>query len=334
MPGEHETFGLVALEAAACGARGRRCTTAPAARRAGALAHTFRPGDVDEPAAAIERARARRAWTGRRRALRRRATLGARVRRRARGPRGAAQAMRRMTPLATAGCAIAVAIHDVEPATFERCVLIREWLDDHGVDARDAAGDPRADLHPFSDRSPELANWLLDASRRATRSPSTASSTGARGGPARSRARSRGGRAATPRSSSGWTPRRRAQRSTPGAACSPARNRAERLRRPRLRVHAARCASTCDAASTGGRRCSRLRGAQRTPHAGAHARHEHALKRLPRPRSSAPGAALAGQLLRLDLHPADLDHTRHILAVEWVLQRARERAAVTYDDLC
>jgi hypothetical protein len=26
--------------------------------------------------------------------------------------------------------AVAVAIHDIEPATFERCALIRDWLDD------------------------------------------------------------------------------------------------------------------------------------------------------------------------------------------------------------
>jgi len=40
-------------------------------------------------------------------------------------------------------------------------------------------------------------------------------------------------------------------------------------------------------------------------------------------------------VLRLDLHPADLDHPRHIGAVEGVLQRAhrRVRHAVTYDDL-
>ena len=30
--------------------------------------------------------------------------------------------------------AIAVALHDVEPATFERCALIRDWLADCGVD--------------------------------------------------------------------------------------------------------------------------------------------------------------------------------------------------------
>ena len=41
------------------------------------------------------------------------------------------------------------------------------------------------------------------------------------------------------------------------------------------------------------------------------------------------------KLLRLDLHPADLDHPRHIGAVEGVLKRARRhvRQAVTYDDL-
>ena len=29
---------------------------------------------------------------------------------------------------------LAVALHDVEPATFERCALIRDWLSDLGVD--------------------------------------------------------------------------------------------------------------------------------------------------------------------------------------------------------
>ena len=51
--------------------------------------------------------------------------------------------------------------------------------------------------------------------------------------------------------------------------------------------------------------------------------------------AGAAGALAAGDLLRLDLHPADLDHPRHIGAVEGVLQRAhrRVRHAVTYDDL-
>ena len=58
MPGEHETFGLVALEAAACGARVVCSTTAPSGRQLGALAHTFSPGDVDGLAKAVGAARA------------------------------------------------------------------------------------------------------------------------------------------------------------------------------------------------------------------------------------------------------------------------------------
>ena len=45
MPGEHETFGLVGLEAAASGARVVCCTTAPSGRALGDLADTFAPGD-------------------------------------------------------------------------------------------------------------------------------------------------------------------------------------------------------------------------------------------------------------------------------------------------
>ena len=45
------------------------------------------------------------------------------------------------------------------------------------------------------------------------------------------------------------------------------------------------------------------------------------------------GALAAGRLLRLDLHPADLERPRHVLALEAVLRRAGRRTAVTYDDL-
>ena len=60
-----------------------------------------------------------------------------------------------------------------------------------------------------------------------------------------------------------------------------------------------------------------------------------AAKRLASPWLVRAGALGAGKLLRLDLHPADLDHPRHIGAVEGVLKRARRhiRQAVTYDDL-
>ena len=46
------------------------------------------------------------------------------------------------------------------------------------------------------------------------------------------------------------------------------------------------------------------------------------------------GALASGATLRLDLHPSDLDHPSHMLALEWVLKRAAStREAVTYEQL-
>ena len=70
-----------------------------------------------------------------------------------------------------------MSLHDVEPATFERCALIRDWLDDLGVDRVTLLVIPAPDLHPFHDRRPDLAEWLDERHGRATPSPSTASST-------------------------------------------------------------------------------------------------------------------------------------------------------------
>jgi predicted deacetylase len=59
----------------------------------------------------------------------------------------------------------AVALHDVEPATFERCAEIREWLARHGVGRVTLLAIPARDLHPLGERSPEVARWLSERRR-------------------------------------------------------------------------------------------------------------------------------------------------------------------------
>jgi glycosyltransferase involved in cell wall biosynthesis len=59
VPGAAETFGLVALEAAACAAPVVCCENAPVAAVLGDLAETFEPGDVEGLESAIRSARSR-----------------------------------------------------------------------------------------------------------------------------------------------------------------------------------------------------------------------------------------------------------------------------------
>src|ERR1019366_7255304 len=57
---------------------------------------------------------------------------------------------------------IAVALHGIEPATFEPCALIRDWLYDHGVERVTLLVIPARDLHPVGERSPEMVDWLRE----------------------------------------------------------------------------------------------------------------------------------------------------------------------------
>jgi alpha-1,6-mannosyltransferase len=59
LPGAHETFGLAALEAAACGTPVVTAETTPSASLLHGVVDTFRPGDSTDLLAAIERARHR-----------------------------------------------------------------------------------------------------------------------------------------------------------------------------------------------------------------------------------------------------------------------------------
>ncbi|MEA2293603.1 MAG: hypothetical protein QOE86_1242 [Solirubrobacteraceae bacterium] len=60
---------------------------------------------------------------------------------------------------------LAVALHDIEPATFEHCSLIREWLTDLGVERVTLCIIPAADHHPFFQRSPAMTEWLRERRR-------------------------------------------------------------------------------------------------------------------------------------------------------------------------
>jgi predicted deacetylase len=214
------------------------------------------------------------------------------------------------------GRRIAVAIHDVEPATFERCALIRDWLADHGIDRATLLVIPAPDLHPFFQRRPDLAAWLLDCRDRGDAVAQHGFQHRRAGAPRRGGAEFAGLDPEATRASiaagrrvltlAGVEPRGFV---APAYAYTPA------LRRE--------LAGGFDWWATLLRLVGRDRAAL-----------SPALSLRRSPLAVRAGAFAAGRLLRLDLHPADFDHPRHVLAVESVLRGAGRRAAVTYDDLC
>jgi predicted deacetylase len=232
---------------------------------------------------------------------------------------------------------IAVALHDVEPATYERCALIRDWLDDHGIDRVTLLVIPASDLHPFHDRSPELAEWLAERVQAGDR-----------------------------------VAQHGFQHRQVRHAASPARQAYAHIQGRDAAEFVGLDDDETRRAVAAGRRVLRLAGIdargfvapayaytaalQRTLGttfdwwAGLsrlwsdHGRRSafapaltlgtsSALKRMTSPALMRAGALVSGPLLRLDLHPADLDHPRHMGAVESVLRHAGRRTAVTYDDL-
>jgi uncharacterized protein len=215
---------------------------------------------------------------------------------------------------------IAVAIHDVEPATFERCALIRDWLADHGIDRATLLVIPAPDLHPFFQRRPDLAAWLLDCRDRGDAIAQhglqhrRAGAAGAllRGGreaefaglcDADARAGVDSGRRLL--ALAGIEPRGFV---APAYAYSPALRRA--------------LPGTFDWWAT----LLRLVGRERAAVAPALSLRRSAL-------GVRAGALAAGSLLRLDLHPADFDRPGRVLALESVLRRAAGRTPVTHDEL-
>ncbi len=224
----------------------------------------------------------------------------------------------------------------MEPTTFERCALIRDWLDDHGIAKVTLLVIPAGDLHPFGDRNPELADWLAErvaagdavaqhgfqhrrrrpvtrVQRTVSRWPGTAGAefVGLDDDEAR-RAVAAGHRLLK---LAGVQPRgfvAPAYAYTAGL---------ERALAPTFDWWASRNRLVTDQ----GRRTAVLPAL--TLGAAAPGR------RRPSPLSVRAGALCAGPLLRLDVHPADVDVRGRIAALEHVLRRAGRREAVTFDEL-
>jgi predicted deacetylase len=242
---------------------------------------------------------------------------------------------------------LAVALHDVEPATFERCVAVRAWLEDRGVDRVTLLVIPARDLHPLGERSPELVDWLAERRR--------AGDSIAQHGfqheqlrrgrwPQRLRAPARTLRAAEFAGLDGAETRRAVEAGwrlmklaglEPDGFVAPAYAYTPALRRA-LSTHFRWWAGLWG-----------LHGALAAAHGPA--KEERSWRRMapawsigaegPLERALSPvtvrtGALLAGRTLRVDLHPSHLQHPRQVRALEWALTRSvRRRTAVTYDEL-
>ncbi len=258
---------------------------------------------------------------------------------------------------------IAVALHDIEPATFERCARIRDWLDDHGVDRVTLLVIPARDLHPLGERSPEMIEWLAERRRRGDaiaqhgfqykqlRRPSA---TRRMLGSARGRQHSAefvGLDCEETRRAveAGWRVLKLAGVEPDGfVAPAYAYTRALRTtltaRGPLsvrfrwwaglLRLHRA---LSWGPAAADGPACE-TSGASEGSHqllapawdVGS----EGLMRRALSPSLIRAGSLLPGEHLRLDLHPSDLERPRHMMALERVLARAGgRRTAITYNEL-
>jgi hypothetical protein len=237
---------------------------------------------------------------------------------------------------------IAVALHDIEPATFQRCALIRDWLDDHGVDRVTLLVIPARDLHPVGERCPEMARWLAERrsagdaiAQHGFRHERMRRGALSRRVPLRAE-RTRSGEflglddgEARRAVDAGWRVLKLAG-VEPSGFVAPAYAYTPELRRalPRKfrwwaelwRLRRPRPAPGVDSPPL------------LVPAWGMDA--EGLLGRALSPPLIRLGSLIGGEVLRVDVHPADLEHPRHVMALEWALRRSgARREAITYDEL-
>lgn len=253
---------------------------------------------------------------------------------------------------------IAVALHEIEPATFERCALIRDWLSDHGVDRVTLLVIPARDLHPLGERSPEMVRWLIER-RRLGDSIAQHGFQHARLRPAswpqRALAPTRAARAGRTAEFVGLdeSETRRAVEAgwrllklagiEPDGFVAPAYAYTPALRRTLsarfrwwasvLSLHGAIALGepTVSSSATPDEEVPNRRWRHLAPTWSLGT--GRPLGRALSPALIRAGAAFAGQTLRLDLRPTDFEHANHTLALEWALAHAQRRTAVTYDEL-
>jgi len=233
---------------------------------------------------------------------------------------------------------LAVALHDIEPATFERAALIRDWLDDLGVERVTLLVIPAADMHPLSDRRPEVASWLIE---RAARGDAIAQhgfhhlqSRQARWPPhPRSAIASESpefvglGAQQTDRSLDAGRRILKLAGLEPRGFVAPAYAYTRQLRES-LQTRFAWWAGAWGLHPTGAG-APLLRWAPPIGLAAA-----GPLRRRLSPQLLRLAGRAAGATLRVDLHPLDLASASHMLALEDVIRRATpSRTCVTYDDL-
>jgi len=235
---------------------------------------------------------------------------------------------------------LAVALHDVEPGTFERCALIRDWLSDLGVDRVTLLVIPARDLHPLADRSPAIAEWLIERQRAGD---AVAQHGFEHPGSCARRLRPRlyrepaefvgldAGEAARALDAG-----RRVLKLAGIETCgfvAPAYAYTPILRElvaSRFRWWAGPWGVHSTARGEAGTQQTVVNRA--SPAVGLAS--TSIARRALSPRLLRAATLLAGDVLRLDVHPEDLEQPSHVLTLEWALRHSvGRRKPITYDDL-